>query len=105
MVDDPAWAGQFRYLADGLVAALVEQVPEVNPTPKYLAHLSQTMRERGLHAIFIPRNSSSRLARRIAAGAAELPSKAKRREIAQPPGLCSRKRVLNQPNTGPIRPD
>ncbi len=26
-VDDPAWAGQFRYLADQLVAALREQVP------------------------------------------------------------------------------
>jgi predicted nucleic acid-binding Zn ribbon protein len=28
VVDDPAWAGQFRYLADGLVTALAEQVPE-----------------------------------------------------------------------------
>ena len=27
-VDDPAWAGQFRYLADGLVVALSERVPE-----------------------------------------------------------------------------
>jgi predicted nucleic acid-binding Zn ribbon protein len=27
-VDDPAWAGQFRYLADTLVAALAERVPE-----------------------------------------------------------------------------
>ena len=27
LVDDPAWAGQFRYLADGLVAALGERVP------------------------------------------------------------------------------
>ena len=26
-VDDPAWAGQFRYLADGLVTALTERVP------------------------------------------------------------------------------
>ena len=26
-VDDPAWAGQFRYLTDGLVAALTERVP------------------------------------------------------------------------------
>lgn len=26
-VDDPAWAGQFRYLADGLVTALAERVP------------------------------------------------------------------------------
>ncbi len=28
VVDDPAWAGQFRYLADGLVTALAERVPE-----------------------------------------------------------------------------
>ena len=27
-VDDPAWGGQFRYLADTLVAALAEQVPD-----------------------------------------------------------------------------
>lgn len=26
-VDDPAWAGQFRYLADSLVTALTERVP------------------------------------------------------------------------------
>ncbi len=26
-VDDPAWAGQFRYLTDGLVAELSERVP------------------------------------------------------------------------------
>jgi hypothetical protein len=28
VVDDPAWAGQFRYLADGLVQAIGERVPE-----------------------------------------------------------------------------
>jgi predicted nucleic acid-binding Zn ribbon protein len=27
-VDDPAWGGQFRYLADTLVTALAERVPE-----------------------------------------------------------------------------
>jgi predicted nucleic acid-binding Zn ribbon protein len=27
-VDDPAWAGQFQYLADPLVAALADRVPE-----------------------------------------------------------------------------
>ena len=27
-VDDPAWGGQFRYLADSLVAAFAERVPE-----------------------------------------------------------------------------
>jgi hypothetical protein len=32
-------------------------------------------------------------------------SEASRREIAQPLGLCSRKTIVNQPNTGPIRPD
>jgi predicted nucleic acid-binding Zn ribbon protein len=26
-VDDPAWAGQFRYLTDGLVTELAERVP------------------------------------------------------------------------------
>ena len=26
-VDDPAWAGQFRYLSDGLVAELATRVP------------------------------------------------------------------------------
>ena len=32
VVDDPAWAGQFRYLADGLVQALGERVPEAGVT-------------------------------------------------------------------------
>lgn len=27
-VDDPAWAGQFRYLADQLITSLGERVPE-----------------------------------------------------------------------------
>ena len=27
LVDDPAWAGQFRYLTDGLVQALGERLP------------------------------------------------------------------------------
>jgi zinc/manganese transport system substrate-binding protein len=48
------------------IAGVVEQVPEVNPTPKYLAHLSRTMRERGIRVIFIAPNSTTRLARRIA---------------------------------------
>lgn len=48
------------------VVGVVEQVPEVNPTPKYLARLRRTIRERNVHAIFIPPNSASRLARQIA---------------------------------------
>lgn len=48
------------------IAGVVEQVPEVNPTPKYLARLSRTIRKRRITAIFIAANSSSRLARQIA---------------------------------------
>ncbi len=48
------------------IAGVVEEVPDVNPTPKALARLSRTMRARGIHAIFVPPNSSSRLARQIA---------------------------------------
>jgi zinc/manganese transport system substrate-binding protein len=48
------------------IAGVVERVPDVNPTPKYLAHLSRTMRERGIHVILIAPNSTTRLARRIA---------------------------------------
>ncbi len=48
------------------VAGVVEQVPDVNPTPKYLSRLSRTMRERGIRVIFIAPNSTTRLARRIA---------------------------------------
>lgn len=48
------------------VVGVVETVAEVNPTPKYLARLSQKIRERGVRAIFIPPNSASRLARQIA---------------------------------------
>jgi zinc transport system substrate-binding protein len=48
------------------IVGVVEKVPEVNPTPKYLAQLGRTIRERGVRAIFIPPNSASRLARQIA---------------------------------------
>jgi zinc/manganese transport system substrate-binding protein len=48
------------------IAGVVEQVPEVNPTPKYLSRLGRTMRERGIRVIFIAPNASTRLARRIA---------------------------------------
>jgi zinc/manganese transport system substrate-binding protein len=53
-----------RYGLD--IAGVVEEVPDVNPTPKALARLSQMMRTRGIRAIFVPPNSSSRLARQIA---------------------------------------
>jgi zinc transport system substrate-binding protein len=49
------------------IAGVVEQVPEVNPTPKYLAKLGRMMRERGIRVIFVPPGGDTRLARRIAA--------------------------------------
>lgn len=59
----PYFAGRY-----GLeIAGVVEQVPEVNPTPKYLARLSRMMRERGIRVICIPPGGDTRLARRIAA--------------------------------------
>jgi ABC-type Zn uptake system ZnuABC Zn-binding protein ZnuA len=48
------------------IVGVVEQIPDVNPAPKYLAHLSRTIRARGVRAIFIAPNSASRLARQIA---------------------------------------
>ena len=48
------------------VAGVVEQVPDVNPTPKYLSRLGRTMRERGIQVIFIGLNSKTRFAQRIA---------------------------------------
>ena len=49
------------------IAGVVEQVPEVNPTPKYLAQLSRMMRERNIRVICVPAGGRTRLARRIAA--------------------------------------
>jgi zinc transport system substrate-binding protein len=49
------------------IAGVVEETPEVNPTPKYLARLGRTIRERGIGVIFIPPGADTRLARRIAA--------------------------------------
>lgn len=49
------------------IAGVVEQVPEVNPTPKYLSRLGQMMRARGIRLICVPPGGGSRLARRIAA--------------------------------------
>jgi zinc transport system substrate-binding protein len=59
----------FPYLARryGLeIAGVVEQVPGVNPTPKYLSRLGRMMRERGIRAIFVPAGGRTRLAQRIA---------------------------------------
>ena len=64
------WHGAFPYFARryGLeIVGVVEEVPDVNPTPKYLSRLGRTMRERGIRVIFVPLGSQSRLARRIAA--------------------------------------
>ena len=49
------------------IAGVVEEVPEVNPTPKYLAKLSRMMRERNIRVIFIAVGGRTRLAERIAA--------------------------------------
>lgn len=49
------------------IAGVVEQVPEVNPTPKYLARLSRMMRERDIGVIFVGPGGQTRLARQIAA--------------------------------------
>ncbi len=49
------------------IAGVVEEVPEVNPTPKYLARLSRMMRERNIRVIFIAAGGRTRLAERIAA--------------------------------------
>ena len=59
----------FPYFAQryGLeIAGVVEKVPEMNPTPKYLARLGQLMRERGIRVIFVRPGSTTRVARRIA---------------------------------------
>jgi zinc transport system substrate-binding protein len=59
----------FPYFAQryGLeVAGMVQQVPEVNPTPKYLARLGKIMRERGIRVICVPHGGRTRLAQRIA---------------------------------------
>ncbi len=59
----------FPYFAQryGLeIAGVVEKMPDVNPTPKYLSRLGRTMRERGIRVIFAERGSMTRVARRIA---------------------------------------
>jgi zinc transport system substrate-binding protein len=48
------------------IAGVVEQVPDVNPTPKYLSRLGRMMRERGIRTILVPAGGRTRLAQRIA---------------------------------------
>jgi zinc/manganese transport system substrate-binding protein len=48
------------------VAGVVETMPEVNPTPKYLSRLGRTMRARDLRVIFVAPGGKTRVARRIA---------------------------------------
>jgi zinc/manganese transport system substrate-binding protein len=64
------WHDAFPYLARryGLeIAGVVEEVSDVNPTPKYLSRLGRMMRERGIRVIFVAPGGQTRLARRIAA--------------------------------------
>jgi zinc transport system substrate-binding protein len=64
------WHNSFPYFARryGLeIASVVEEVPDVNPTPKYLSRLGRTMRIRGIRVIFVAPGGQTRLARRIAA--------------------------------------
>lgn len=48
------------------IAGMVEEVPEVNPTPKYLSRLRATMRARNINVIFTGPDGRTRIARRIA---------------------------------------
>ncbi|HEY0550531.1 MAG TPA: metal ABC transporter substrate-binding protein, partial [Verrucomicrobiae bacterium] len=48
------------------IAGVVEAVPEVNPTPKYLSRLRATMRARNINVIFVAPGGRTRIARRIA---------------------------------------
>jgi zinc transport system substrate-binding protein len=48
------------------IAGVVERIPEVNPTPKYLSQLGRTMREHGIGVIAVPPGGRSRLAKQIA---------------------------------------
>ena len=48
------------------IAGVVELVPEVNPTPKYLSRLGRTMHERNLRVLFVATGGNTRLARRLA---------------------------------------
>jgi ABC-type Zn uptake system ZnuABC Zn-binding protein ZnuA len=48
------------------IAGVVEEVPEVNPTPKYLSRLRATMRARNINVIFTAPGGRTRIAQRIA---------------------------------------
>lgn len=48
------------------LAGVVEAVPDVSPSPKYLARLGQAIRDRGVKAIFTEPQFSQRLADRLA---------------------------------------
>ncbi len=48
------------------IAGVVEEVPEVNPTPKYLSRLRAAMRARNIDVIFVAPGGRTRMARRIA---------------------------------------
>lgn len=48
------------------LAGVVEEVPEVSPSPQYLAHLSQTARQKKVRALFYDSPTPPRLARQIA---------------------------------------
>jgi ABC-type Zn uptake system ZnuABC Zn-binding protein ZnuA len=45
---------------------VVEQVPDVNPSPRYLQSLNEAIRERGAKVIFTEPQFSSRMVRQIA---------------------------------------
>ncbi|HWN93823.1 MAG TPA: metal ABC transporter substrate-binding protein, partial [Methylomirabilota bacterium] len=63
------WHDAFPYLARRYeleIAGVVEEVPDVNPTPKYLSRLGRMMRERGIRVIFLAPGGQTRLARQIA---------------------------------------
>jgi len=49
------------------VAGVVEEVPEVNPTAKYLSRLGRVMRGGDIRVIFIPPGGRTKVAQRIAA--------------------------------------
>ena len=48
------------------IAGVVEEVPEVNPTPKYLSRLRATMHKKNISVIFAAPGGRTRVAKRIA---------------------------------------
>jgi zinc transport system substrate-binding protein len=47
------------------LAGVVEETPDVEPSPRYLARLSQTVREKGVNVIFTEPQFSSKLVQQI----------------------------------------